>query len=194
MDTDEFKDLLQRVRDGDDEAAALLIQHYEPALRRYVRLYLTDPHLREVLDSLDICQSILGAFFVRMASGQFDLEHPNQLVKLLATMARNKIYNHARSGWRKLKSKGEVSTDADKESVHTEPDPAEKVTHRELLQKVHQAFPPEDRIVLQQRLTGFTWVEIAARISSDPDTIRKRFDRTLNRIVRELGLHEVFLD
>jgi RNA polymerase sigma-70 factor (ECF subfamily) len=53
-------------------------------------LHLTDPRLRRVLDTVDVCQSVLGGF-VRAAAGQFDLEQPEQLVKLLTTMARNRI-------------------------------------------------------------------------------------------------------
>ena len=40
---------------------------------------------------MDICQSVLGSFFVRAATGQYKLETPEHLLKLLTTMARNKL-------------------------------------------------------------------------------------------------------
>jgi RNA polymerase sigma-70 factor (ECF subfamily) len=74
-----FHDLVRRVRSGDDAAAAKLVRHYGPALRRAVRTRLTDPELRRLLDSMDICQSVLASFFVR-AAGQYDL-HPDLPVR-----------------------------------------------------------------------------------------------------------------
>ena len=57
---EDFADLLARVRAG-DPAATELVRRYEPA----VRANLVDPNLRRHFDSLDICQSVLGSFFVR---------------------------------------------------------------------------------------------------------------------------------
>src|SRR4051794_23122623 len=84
-----FPDLIRRVRAGEPQAAAELVCRYEPEIRRFIRVRLTDPHLRRTLDSVDISQSVLAAFFVRVIAGQFDLEEPSQLIKLLVTMAHN---------------------------------------------------------------------------------------------------------
>ena len=69
-----FRDLIGRVRHGDEQAAAELVRRYEPAIRRAVRFRLTDPRLRRTCDSMDVCQSVLLSFFVRAASGQYDLD------------------------------------------------------------------------------------------------------------------------
>src|SRR5688500_13155228 len=91
-----FRELILRVRQGDERAAGELVRRYEPAIRRAVRFRLTDPRLRRSLDSLDVCQSVLLSFFVRVGSGQYDLQTPEQLLRLLTTMARNKLLNQAR--------------------------------------------------------------------------------------------------
>ena len=87
---DTFADLLQRIRAGDAAAAEKLVERYQPALRRMVHVRLVGDRLRRLFDSEDICQSVLASFFVRMALGQYDLEQPEDLLKLLAVMARNK--------------------------------------------------------------------------------------------------------
>src|SRR5438128_11905211 len=91
-----FADLIQKVRAGDHEAAAILVRRYEPSIRRAVRIRLVDARLGRVLDSMDICQSVLASFFVRAALGQYELDKPEQLLKLLATMALNNLVDHAR--------------------------------------------------------------------------------------------------
>ncbi len=64
----DFRDLIRRVRAGDDGAATELVRRYEPAIRRAVRIRLADTRLARAFDSMDICQSVLGSFFVRSAS------------------------------------------------------------------------------------------------------------------------------
>src|SRR3954447_3229156 len=86
-----FEVLIRRVRDGDQQAAAELVRRYEPAIRRAARVRLLDTRLNRLLDSMDVCQSVMASFFVRTALGQYQLETPDQLLKLLATMTRNKL-------------------------------------------------------------------------------------------------------
>src|SRR5271165_4547447 len=91
-----FRKLIERVRAGEQEAASDLVRQYEPEIRRAVRLRLTDPRLHRFVDSMDICQSVLANFFVRVHAGQFELDRPEQLLRLLVTMARNRLYDQAR--------------------------------------------------------------------------------------------------
>src|SRR5438270_11846773 len=91
-----FEELIRRVRTWDQDAAAELVRRYEPAIRRAVRFRLADARLGGLLDSMDICQSVLKSFFVRAASGQFDLETPEKVLGLLAAMARNKLASQSR--------------------------------------------------------------------------------------------------
>ena len=94
-----FLELIGRVRAGDQSAAIELVRRYEPAIRRVVRLQMRDPGLRRILDSMDVCQSVLASFFLRAATGQYDLNQPAQLLRLLAVMARNKVASQARTSY-----------------------------------------------------------------------------------------------
>ncbi len=87
----EFAEFLLRIRAGDAQAAEELVRRYESLIRREVRLKLQDPSLHRVLDSVDICQSVMASFFVRAAAGQYDLNQPLQLLRLLISMARNEV-------------------------------------------------------------------------------------------------------
>ena len=86
-----FAAFIRRIRAGDDQAAAEFVRQYEPLIRRAVRFSLEDARLRRVFDSMDVSQSVLASFFARAAVGMYDLDNPKQLVKLLATMTRNKV-------------------------------------------------------------------------------------------------------
>jgi hypothetical protein len=75
-----------------------LVRQFEPVIRRELRFRASRERLR--LDSMDICQSVLVNFFVRVATGQYDLKEPNDLVKLLLVMTRNKVTEKARNRYR----------------------------------------------------------------------------------------------
>ena len=64
-----FADFIRRIRAGDQEAAADLVRQYEPTVRRVVRFRLVDARLGAAFDSMDICQSVLGNFFLAPPPG-----------------------------------------------------------------------------------------------------------------------------
>ncbi len=82
-----FEQLIERVRAGDEAAAGELVRLYEPEVRRFVHFRLTTPALRRFVDSLDICQSVLTNLFVHLDKGGLQLDNPDQLRRLLITMA-----------------------------------------------------------------------------------------------------------
>jgi RNA polymerase sigma factor (sigma-70 family) len=187
-----FADLLRRVRGGDEEAAAELVRRYEPAIRVAVRVRLTDSRLRRLVDSVDICQSILAQFFVRAASGQFELERADQLLKLLVTMARNHLVNQAlkhRAARRDQRRDHPVAADelalADRAAT-----PSQAVANQELLSECRRRLTDEERRIVEQRVQGRAWAEIAADVGDSPDAVRMRFARAMDRVVGELGLQE----
>src|SRR5438105_15958101 len=53
-----FRDLIQRVRGGDEDAATEIVQRYEATIRMAIRVRLDQSDLRRLLDSMDICQSV----------------------------------------------------------------------------------------------------------------------------------------
>ena len=112
-----FEELIRRVRAGDQEAAAEVVRRYEPAIRRAVRFQLRDRRLRRHFDSMDVCQSVLGSFFVRAASGQYDLGRPENLLNLLIRMAQNKVATQARKREVDRRDARDVTADSAEERV-----------------------------------------------------------------------------
>src|SRR5262245_30756092 len=136
MDND-FAEFIRRIRAGDPEAAQELVQHYEPAIRLEVRLRLRDQRLRRLVDSMDIGQSVLASFFIRTAAGQYDLNDPKQLIKLLLSIARNKVAYHARKQRTLSRDQRRISgLDLAQHIPDAEPSPGSILANRELFQKV----------------------------------------------------------
>jgi RNA polymerase sigma factor (sigma-70 family) len=189
-DDTNFADLLRRVRAGDEQAAAELVLRYESAVRVAVRMRLGDARLRRVLDSMDVCQSVLASFFVRAAAGQYDLERPDQLVRLLVTIARNKVAYQARrhrAGNRDLRRDEGLDAGA-RDLVGAEPSPSRVASGRELLAEVRRRLTPEELRLADLRAEGREWAEIAATLGGTVEARRKQLARALDRVTSQVDL------
>jgi RNA polymerase sigma factor (sigma-70 family) len=187
-----FGELIGRVRSGDALAAAEVVRRYEPALRRAVRARLRrDPRLCRLLDSVDVSQSVLASFFVRAALGQYDLTTPEHLLKLLATIARNKVVNQAKRQRAVRRDDGHNEPLAEGRDVPAPgPGPGDQAEARELLAEALRRLSPEERRSLELRDEGRAWAEIAAALGGSPDALRVQLARAVARVSAELGLDE----
>ena len=190
-----FRELLDRIRTGDAVAAEELVRTYEPELRRAIRVRLTDARLRRLVDSIDICQSVLAGFFVRTAAGQFDVESPEELLKLLVTMARNRVIDWARRSQadRRDGRRNVPLEDADGQMMPLASDqegPVTVLVNRDLLENVRSRLAPDELKLMEQRADGKNWNEIAAEYGEQPNAVRMRLTRALDRVAEELGLEE----
>jgi RNA polymerase sigma-70 factor (ECF subfamily) len=180
--------LLGRFRAGDADAAVDLVRVYEPHLRRIIRLRIRDSRLRRLYDSADICQSVLASFFARLSLGQFDLENPQQLVRLLEVMARNAVATQARKAQVTRRDEREIGGSLDLiDPAAPGPSLVDQVAWRELVEMVRDRLTDEERQISDLRSGGLEWTEVAARIGGSPDAARKRLERAFDRVVRDLG-------
>jgi len=192
LEDSSFQDLIARVRAGDQEAAATLVRRFEPAIRRAVRIRLADSRLARAFDSMDICQSVMASFFMRAALGQYELNQPEQLLKLLASMARNKLADQVdreRAECRDNRRVAAGSADT-RQVVAATASPSQQIAARELLQEVQRRLSPDERRLVELRNQGLEWGEIAAQLGGSPEALRKRLARTTDRIAQELGLDD----
>jgi RNA polymerase sigma-70 factor (ECF subfamily) len=191
-DETEFTDLVRRLRAGDQLAAEQLVRQYEPLIRREVRFQLQDRRLCRVFDSMDFCQSVLASFFVRAATGQYDLEQPKDLVGLLVTMARNKVAMQARKQYRQRRdARRTAATDSALGGVaHPDPTPSQQVAHRDLLDRVRAHLSEEELQLAELRRQGLSWAQIAEQMGGQAQARRMQLARAVERVVKELGLEE----
>ena len=141
---------------------------------------------------MDICQSIMANFFVRVAAGQFDLETPEQLLGLLATMVRNKATDRVRREQRDRRDVRRVAKTSVEELglQESQKTPGSMVAHKELLQLVRDQMSQEENEIAVHRLNGCSWEEIAQQMGGTAEAIRKRFARAIDRVANELGFDE----
>jgi RNA polymerase sigma factor (sigma-70 family) len=200
MDDQKLLDLLVRVRDGDETAATQLVTEYEPQLRRFIRYRLTRTRLRNLIDSLDISQSVFARLFAGLADGRLDVTHPKQLCKLLFTIAGNRLHDHIRRQTADKRAHQKASGDAAEVLAAVagdDPDPASEVADAELFNLLRAQLAPDELQLLDERLEGRGWNEIADQLAQSTlpgetkptaEGLRKRFTRAIDRAAAQLGL------
>jgi RNA polymerase sigma factor (sigma-70 family) len=183
----QFIDLLNRTRSGDQEAAGELVKEYEPEIRRAARMRLTDPQLRRIVDSIDICQSVFGRFFRSASEGAFELERPEQLLVMLVLMTRNRVIDEYRKQTAAKRSGGEVNDliCAD-EVVEDSPGPRTAALERELLTEVRSRLSQDELMIADRRGAGLSWEEISAELNESAESLRKRLQRALQRVREQM--------
>ena len=189
---DSFESFITRIRAGDGDAARELVERFEKVIRREVRLRLDDPHLLRVFDSMDISQSVLTSFFKRASSGDFELDSPSQLVKLLIQMTRNKLaFQVRRQRARRRDSRLTSGTRVDDmEVASTTPGPSQLASDLDLIEAVRGRLGDVERQLADLRAEGWEWSEIALRLGGSAQARRMQLARAVHRVAKDLRLDD----
>jgi RNA polymerase sigma-70 factor (ECF subfamily) len=180
----DFVDFLRRIRAGDEGAAVELVRRFEPLIRREVRMRLGDERLNRAFDSIDVSQSVLAYFLSRAADGQYELDRPDQLARLLVTMARNRLISRARSERRLVRDVGRLSaeTGALDRLVDSHPSPSEILSRKEELELLKASLGDEERQIFELRSQGLSWDQVAVQLGGNAQSRRMQLSRGLARI------------
>jgi RNA polymerase sigma factor (sigma-70 family) len=188
-----FCDLMQRVRHGDDEAAAELHRRYSEDLQRIIRVRMTNRGIRRKMDSVDVCQSVFANFFARMSLGQYEVADGMALMKLLSRMAQNRVLHHA-----KIHKAARRDVRRDEESpvetfglAASEESPSRIVWGRELIEQFQARLSEDERRLVEGRREARSWHEISAGLGRTAEAVRKQYERAIARVSQELGLEDL---
>lgn len=176
-----FADLMARLRQGDQEAAAVVFRRFARRLIGLARTHL-DGRLRRKVDPEDVLQSAFRSFFVRQADGQFDLAGWDSLWSLLALITLRKCGRQAelfRTGFRDVGRELDLAGEADDshwQALSADPNPAEAAILAETVEQLMKALPGvRERQMLELSLQGYSLQEISGQVS--------RSERTVHRVL-----------
>jgi DNA-directed RNA polymerase specialized sigma24 family protein len=128
------------------------------------------------------------SFFVGARLGQFDVNDPGELARLLAGMARNKVaaqfrrHAAARRDYRRAEGLGGGETSP------RDVTPSRVVAGEEMLREFRARLSEEERRIADLRAAGRGWAEVAAELGGTADGRRVQFQRAVRRVGRELGM------
>jgi RNA polymerase sigma factor (sigma-70 family) len=172
-----FQYLLRQLGEGSQEAAQELAETYGTHVRRCVRQRLPRK-LRSKFDSIDFVQLVWKSVFAE-TDKLVKLQDPEEFVRLLAGMARNKVAGIGRQLQTQKKDVHrevrleECCSKVDLHPPSRDPTPSAMAIFREEFQHIVQEEPRRDKKVVELRYEGNTFHEIAKRLQIDESTARK---------------------
>jgi hypothetical protein len=69
----------------------------------------------------------------------------------------------------------------------TDETPSQLAAHAELLERALARLTEEERFLAEQRAAGRPWAKLAEQLKAEPDALRMRWKRALDRVSLELG-------
>ncbi len=176
-------DLLDRLREGDPEAAEQFIATYEPYLRLVVRRHLPT-RLRSRFDSVDVVQSVWVHVLDGLRAGLWHFPDRLHLQAFLAQVARRRLISRCRQYNRTLAREQPGSIDLDTLPARHQNRPSEAVQAEELWERMLALCPTQHQELLRLRRQGMLLDEIALRTGLHEGSVR----RILRRLARQLAL------
>lgn len=190
-----FHLLLDRLRQGDEDAARELIDRYGDVVRREIRFRLRDSRLSRVVGESDLFQSAVLRFLWGLRLGKFDVNSPDELLRLLRTIAQRRVCGAARF-WRAqrrdLRRNADLNGMPELESAASDPTPSKDASAKELIAETLARLPEPARQIVRWRQDGFGWAQIAELLdgTATPEAVRKKYERSVARVAAELGLED----
>ena len=186
----EFAEFMRRVRAGDEDAAAELVQRYRPQIERVIRINLTDPRLRTRFGVSDIFQTVFKDFFFRIATDRYEIESSADLVNLLCAAAKNRVIHHAKMNRAERRDVGRVVQSAveDLNVVSRDATTSSVISAREVFEKCRERLSEEELHLVKLRQEDWSWEEIGREVGKTADAARMQHDRAILRVRKDLGL------
>ncbi len=196
MPTDQsFDALMERMRRGDDTAAAAVVQCFGRKLIRLARQQLGST-LRYKADPEDVVQSAYRSFFTRYRAGQFDIATWNDLWGLLTVITLRKCLNRAeyfqaecRDPHREVSETRSADDSGPRwEIADRAPTPLEATMLAETVEQLLRGVAACERPIVELSLQGYTALEISAQLQRSERTVRRvreRLKKHLHRLQAE---------
>jgi len=187
-----FDELLERLREGEEDAARQIFEQYAKRLIGLARVHL-DSAVRRKVDPEDVVQSVFKSFFVRMGKGQFDLENTDGLWSLLVVITLRKCGHKVRDLHRQRQDirKETAPRQADDEAASSwqalapGPTPLEAAILAETVEQVFGGLKERERLIVELHLQGHEIAEIQAQVQRSEYTVRDVLTRVRKRLEKQ---------
>ncbi len=178
-------DLVERHRQGDAEATALIFAHYAQRLSRVAEQHLSRK-LAGRVDGEDVVQSAFRTFFRRTLAGEFQIDSSEQLWQLLVKITVRKAQAQGRrhtAALRDVSVEAPVSDqDAIARLVDREPGPEEAAILLDQIEVLLNNLPSMYCDVLDWRLQGHSANDIANRLGVSRRTVYRALELLGHRL------------
>lgn len=178
MSQSRIQSVLERLQNGDKQAISNAIRAYQPLLQSVVRKHMT-PELRARFDSTDIVQSAWLRVLEKAHANNWIFGDDAKFRAFLVKVARHRLIDRVRQ--EKARTQREQATQECRQ-MSGQVRPSQYMLANELWKEILSLCPKRHRPILELRLQGLTYDEIAERVSMHPSSVRRFLAELLKQI------------
>jgi RNA polymerase sigma-70 factor (ECF subfamily) len=184
-------ELVIQWRDGNQNAAATLFRRYAERLIALARSRLS-ARLKRHLDPEDVVQEAFVSFFHGARLGRYALERSGDLWRLLVVITLHKLQHEVErysTGKRALGRECHLEAKRGRHKrqeqlLDREPTPVVAAALADLVNRLLSRLDPARRRMVELRLQGWHIRDIAAELTSNERTIRRRLEQIKQQLQR----------
>jgi RNA polymerase sigma factor (sigma-70 family) len=170
---------MDRIKDGDEEAASQLVADYGNHVMAAVRSRL-GRRIRVRVDSHDIAQAIWKSFFE--LAGTQTIDSPRQLVAILAAMSLNKLSDayrqHVVAKPRAMSREDRTPLKLnDRRLPNDNETPSMFAVARERFRRIFIERTPREQEIIRRRVAGQTFEDIGTSLGISERTARRVMEK-----------------
>jgi RNA polymerase sigma-70 factor (ECF subfamily) len=187
MNADALDSLIERLSNGETEAAEEVFLAFEPILRMMVRRRLT-PKLRAKFDSIDVVQSAWADVLDGFREEGWQFKDRDHLRAYLARVTYNHFVNNCRRNNRAVEREQPFAgPEQPGLPPSDQPRPSEVAQAGELWETMIDLCPPAHRELLRLKRQGYPLAEIAARTGLHESSVRRILYELARRLAASRG-------
>jgi RNA polymerase sigma factor (sigma-70 family) len=190
-----FEELIARVRSGDQAASRTLLERYGGAVRRVARMRIRHAMLSGQYDSVDIFQSVMRSFLMRVKKDDNDwqLDTPEQLLNLLLDMTDNTVVDKIRAATAEKRGGGERpgTIDVDPRDPKGHRPVEDELATKELAAQCWDKLSADgQRLFRLYFIEQMEWSEVAELEGSTAEACRKKLERAFENVAKQFPSQE----
>jgi RNA polymerase sigma-70 factor (ECF subfamily) len=188
----ESRELVDRWRAGDQDAARLLFDRYVDRLAALARQRIGQRMAARV-DADDVVQSVFRTFFGRLREGQYSIADQDDVCKLLVRITVHKTLRQveyqgaARRDPGHEAPQGDCSPERMMELLSKQPSPETAISFLDELEHFLSELRPDERQILERRFQGQSNEEVAAALGVSDRKVRRVIER-VRGLAEQAGL------
>ena len=182
----DFQSFLASLRAGESDATKKLFDDYS---RRLTALAANNIHpaLLKRFYGEDVVQSVFRSFYRRQEEGKFQIEHSQQLWKLLVTLTLCKTRSHARKHTAERRDATVDYAMSDENQIFDrQPSPVDALALWEEIDMVLEGLPERAAEIISMRLEGNSRSEIARELNLSRQSIHRILKLVQERLDQRL--------
>jgi RNA polymerase sigma-70 factor, ECF subfamily len=190
----QLDELAKKLRAGEDSALELMFQQFAERLISLARNRIAT-YYRNKVDAEDVVQSVFKSFLKRYRDEKLQINSGESLWGLLTIITVRKCADrieHLRAACRNVRrevffsSKQSTDLGSIRHILDREPAPEEAVELAECVDQLFRGLDPDDCIIVEMQLQGFSATETASMLNRSERTVRRIRARVRNRLLKML--------